>query len=418
MSLNFARSLPLLLLFALSLQGCATAKSKLASGVTTTVEVVGDAVGVVGGVVGNAAGVVGGAVGNAAGAVGGAVKVVGGAVTDTVVSTASITADTMTSTVQLTANATVDTVGTQVNKSAVWVGETTGSNTLVKAGTAMTPRQSYILGRTCAAKVLSQNELITSKDVSAYVNTLGNYLALHSQAPQIYNGYHFVVIEGAEPHAISAPGGFVFISTGMLMTVQNEDELAAVLAHEIAHISLNHAEEAIQTANRLDIFGGGVLKTLSFATDYATKTVGLDKVKVLDDLKVLKLLKIFDVVTDIVLNNGFNQPQEYEADNEALKILKSAGYAPRALASMIQSLPEGATFTGLHPGGADRIDAIELRLRKDERNGEATRALASTNATLAPASPADALALEKKRLNRFLSFRQLLKPVDRVNDRY
>lgn len=289
--------------------------------------------------------------------------------------TMSATNSTLNSTVTSTVATASDAVGTTMNFSAVTVGEITGITTLVKAGQQMTPRQSYDLGRLCAARVLSEQTPIASQELASYVNTLGKYLAMHSQSPQIYKGYQFVVLEGKTPQAISTPGGFVFISSGMISLAQSEDELAAVLAHEISHISLRHAESAIQTANRLDIFGGVILKTagyatnlatdtVGYATNLATETVGLKKVTVLEDLKVLKIFDIFDVVTDVVLNTGFNQPQELDADLEALNILKSAGYATEALGSIIARLSDDTTFIGLHPGGAERMRTVDREIKK------------------------------------------------------
>lgn len=309
---------------------------------------------------------------------------------------------TLNSTVTDTVTVAKDAVGTTVNYSAVTVGELTGITTLVKAGQQMTPRQSYHLGRLCAARVLSNQSAVPFQDLSGYVNTLGKYLAMHSQSPQIYKGYQFVVLNGSAPQAISTPGGFVLISMGMLSLAQTEDELAAVLAHEIAHISLKHAEAAIQTANRLDVLGGVVFKTAGYATNLATETVGLKKVKVLEDLQVLKVFEIFDAVTDVVLNTGFNQPQELDADIEALSILKNAGYDPKALGSMIARLSEDTSFVGLHPGSAERMRILDKEITKK-------RSVASLPRT------EEALA---KSQARFRFYKENIKPVDTVYDRY
>jgi predicted Zn-dependent protease len=289
-----------------------------------------------------------------------------------------------------------------MNESVADLGEHTGLTTLVKAGTQMTPRQSYSLGRICAAKILANHEPIRSEAVSSYINILGKYLAMHSQSPQIYKGYQFILIEGEAPYAVSTPGGFVFISSGMISLTQTEDELAAILAHEIGHISLKHAEAAIQTANRLDLFGGMVFKTAGYATDFATKTVGLDKVQVLHDLKVIKALKVFDAVTDFVLNEGFNQAQELEADQEALQILRNAGYSSAALETVIAKISDDSGLGNLHPGGKKRIEAIHNGITE-------TRVLASQSG---------AEEATTKTLKRFLAMKEKLKPHDLVEDRY
>jgi predicted Zn-dependent protease len=66
-------------------------------------------------------------------------------------------------------------------------------------------------------------------------------------------GYRFVVTEDATLSATSAPGGFVAISQSLIKVTKSEDELAAVLAHEISHIALKHSEENIKNRNRLEL---------------------------------------------------------------------------------------------------------------------------------------------------------------------
>jgi predicted Zn-dependent protease len=397
------------------LSGCASIRHNVGTAVTSTASAVGSAASTVGSTamavgskVGSTAMAVGSTVGSTALAVGSTVgssaiavgSTVGSTVTDTVNSTIDAVASTTAvanSTTAETADTVTETVESTVNESAVWVGETTGSSTLVKAGAQMTPRESYYLGRICAAKVLATREAVSEEELAAYINTLGQYLAMHSQTPELYKGYQFVLIRGDTPNAVSTPGGFVFITTGMLFLVESEDELASVLAHEIAHISLHHAEEAIQTANRLDVFGGAIFKTASQVADFAAEKSGLENIKLVNDLKILKVFKVFDAVTDLVLNIGFNQPQEMAADREAMKILKAAGYQQGALGTILSKLTDDSTFVGLHPGGPERIRAV------DKRN------IAS--------EPRSDIAAEKIR-KRFLHFKSLLRPVDVVNDRY
>ena len=103
------------------------------------------------------------------------------------------------------------------------------------------PRFEYMLGYAIAAMVLGGHKpLPLDSPVSRYVDQVGQAVALASNNPFPYKGYLFVVLDTPEINAFAAPAGFVFITTGMLKFLRNEDELAGVLGHEVAHVELNH----------------------------------------------------------------------------------------------------------------------------------------------------------------------------------
>jgi len=87
------------------------------------------------------------------------------------------------------------------------------------------------------AKDYKPHDRVKDARITEFVNRVGQNVALHSdlKIPIV-----FQVVKGEEPNVIAFPGGFVFISTGMLRLADEEDELAAILAHEIAHIAARH----------------------------------------------------------------------------------------------------------------------------------------------------------------------------------
>ena len=109
-------------------------------------------------------------------------------------------------------------------------GRLLGDDDMVKASSEMSPRQEYYLGRSVAANLLSNQKLVTNRHVTQYVDRLGRYLALHSSRPETYRGYRFAVFSSKSASAMSAPGGYVFITTGCLAQLKDEAELAGVLA--------------------------------------------------------------------------------------------------------------------------------------------------------------------------------------------
>jgi len=118
----------------------------------------------------------------------------------------------------------------------------------------LTEEQEYYLGRSVAAKILALYPVYQNDALTAYVNRVGNAVAYNSDRPEIYAGYHFLVLDSEEVNAFACPGGFVFITRGLLRTCQNEDALAVVLAHEVGHICAKHGLKAIKKSRLMDAF--------------------------------------------------------------------------------------------------------------------------------------------------------------------
>ncbi|MEN9825724.1 MAG: hypothetical protein RI953_1469 [Pseudomonadota bacterium] len=226
-----------------------------------------------------------------------------------------------------------------MKRATVTVGESLGSETLVKSAADLTPRQEYYLGRSIMARVMADRKPVKSENLQTYVNQLGQYLALHSTRTAVFKGYRFVVIDDPSPVAMSAPGGFVLLSSAMLRVAENEDELASILAHEIGHVALKHHEENIKAANQM-----------AFAKSILAVAAQLSP--------NLNQVKTFSEAVASGVDIAFNKNQERDADEAALKILIRAGYAPNALQNVIQRIPNTATLLSKHPRNQSRIERL------------------------------------------------------------
>jgi predicted Zn-dependent protease len=129
-----------------------------------------------------------------------------------------------------------------------------GSAAMGKAFDKLTPEQEYYIGRSVAATILSSYSAFDNKAANDYLNTLGQALALSSDKPETFGGYHFLVMDTDEVNAFAAPGGLILISRGMLRCCKNEDEVASVLAHEIGHVQLEHGLRAIKKSRWTSAF--------------------------------------------------------------------------------------------------------------------------------------------------------------------
>lgn len=218
---------------------------------------------------------------------------------------------------------------------------TRSASAVGKAFENLTPEQEYYIGRSVAATLLATYTPYDKEAATLYLNTLGQALALSSDRPETFGGWHFLIMDTDEINAFAAPGGFILVSRGMLRCCRNEDELAAVLAHEIGHIQMRHGMKAIQKAR--------MAEALTILAREGVKTYGDEEMK--------KLTENFgDTISDItttMINNGYSRSYEYEADAVAINILRSTGYQPGALVNMLQLMGRQLMGRQLKPGGMD-----------------------------------------------------------------
>lgn len=220
-----------------------------------------------------------------------------------------------------------------------------------KASESMTPEQEHYIGRTVAAMILSQSKPYDSRTLTTYVNTIGQYLALFSDKPETFGGYHFLVMDTPDISAFAAPGGFILISRGMLRCCKTEEALAGVLAHEIGHVELNHGMLAIDKSRYTAV----------------VTTLLAEGAKNMAGSNVAELTKAFEGsisdITSKMVNSGYARKYEFQADKSAVAILKRAGYSPDGLVSMLAEMekqlkPDGHDFAKTHPAPKDRIDEL------------------------------------------------------------
>ncbi|MBP5156944.1 MAG: M48 family metalloprotease, partial [Treponema sp.] len=119
---------------------------------------------------------------------------------------------------------------------------------IAKSKEEISPEQEYYIGREVAAKILSSNRLYQNSAATEYVNQICTAITSSSDMPDIFNGYHVGILDSKEINAVSTPGGHIFVTRGLLECASSEDEVAAVIAHEIGHIQLKHAVKSIKTS--------------------------------------------------------------------------------------------------------------------------------------------------------------------------
>lgn len=215
--------------------------------------------------------------------------------------------------------------------------------------------EEYYIGRSVAAMIAGQYAVYDNAAANAYVNTLGQTLAAASDRPQTYGGYHFQILDSEEINAFAAPGGFIFITRGMLKCAKHEGALAAVLAHEIGHVEKKHGLQAIQKSRITSALTELALKGVQYKAGEASFILS-------SSLAVFEG-SINDIVTTMV-TNGYSRAFEKEADQAAATILQRVGYDPNSLVEMLQVMetllkPGGKDFAKTHPSPESRIAELE-----------------------------------------------------------
>ena len=224
-----------------------------------------------------------------------------------------------------------------------------------------------------------------------YLNVVGKNLASRSTRPTLQ--WTFGVVDSEVVNAVSAPGGYVFVTRGLLKRVTNEAALAGVLSHEIAHVTRKDAF-AIYQKTKVDQCkslayakagqkeGTAVLRSYSpafinqaYSALQAFSGGALD----LNTAANNALLTMFsDEFVHRYLEGGYARDQELGADATGLEITVASGYSPRGFVDFIGGLPSGQNFFAHHPAPGDRVASMKLLLGK-------TRMASSTSTS--PFSP-------------------------------
>jgi predicted Zn-dependent protease len=226
-----------------------------------------------------------------------------------------------------------------------------GVSKSVDASRPISDSEEYYIGRAVAARLLTTYPLYQNAQVTEYVNEVGQTVARKSSCPNTFKGYHFAVLDTTEVNAFACPGGIIFVTRGLLQTCGNEDELAAVLAHEVAHVANKDGVNSISKARWTEV-------VTTMGTEAAKQYGG-----VAGNLVTLFEGSIDDVFKTIVVN-GYSRSAEQAADRDAVPTLRNAGYNPGALATFLDKLMAKEKGTGggifkTHPPTADRLSKVK-----------------------------------------------------------
>jgi len=230
------------------------------------------------------------------------------------------------------------------------------SKVIRKTFADITEEEEYYIGRAVAALILSKYPVYDNTAINQYINYVGKGVVFYSDRPETYAGYHFLILDTEEVNALAAPGGFIFITKGLLKRCKDEEMLACILAHEVGHVSAKHGLKSIRKSRLIDAF----------------KIIGEEVVQRYGPEELAQLTGIFeDVLGDIVeklIERGYDRKYEYEADKLGVRFAFNTGYNPGGLADFLQtmvddtSIVSGKGWFKTHPSAEDRVGGVNKEL--------------------------------------------------------
>jgi len=213
------------------------------------------------------------------------------------------------------------------------------------------------IGKGIAANLLGAAPPLSDAKVQTYVNRVGQWVALHSDRPNL--PWHFAVLDTRDVNAFATPGGYIFITHGLFVRLRDEAELAGVLAHEVTHVVEKHALNAMRKGALTGMAGDAL-------SQYAEK-------KGKDDYT-----KIVSAGSELYAR-GLDKEDEFAADRAGVVLAARAGYDPYGLAAVLQTLSSinarddaVSLMFKTHPDSGKRLElitnAMEGRLDKYSAN--------------------------------------------------
>ena len=202
------------------------------------------------------------------------------------------------------------------------------------------------IGQEEAKKIEQEMGLTNNPKLTAYVEALGQRLAAHSPRKDVT--HQFYVVEMVEPNAFALPGGFVYVSRGLLALANSEDELAGVIGHEVGHVAARHSVQRLSAAAPFAIVGGVAGAVTGIVSD-----------------RLSNLVTGITGLTGKIVLSPYSRSQERQADEVGVDMAAKAGWDPAGLSHFLHALEReqklqsdkdgSISFFDSHPATPERV---------------------------------------------------------------
>jgi len=215
---------------------------------------------------------------------------------------------------------------------------------------ALTTEEERKLGKQYALEIEAKIGTLKDLTLQTFVEKVG-YSLVDQVGPTPFE-FKFYLINATDPNAFAIPGGHIFITTGLLILAENEQELAAVLSHEISHVTGRHVSQLIERSKRINIASmvavlAAMLAGGGGAGSQAAATMAM--------------------ATAEALALKYTREMEVDADQNSLPHLIKAGYDPNGMITFLNKImrmslalaPQTPSYLSTHPALHDRISLLE-----------------------------------------------------------
>jgi predicted Zn-dependent protease len=209
------------------------------------------------------------------------------------------------------------------------------------------------MGKETDVSIRQEYGIYEDETLNAYVRGIGERMAPITHRPQL--PYHFAVLDTPVENAFAAPGGYIYVTRGMLALMNDEAALAAIIGHELGHVNARHTARAM---SRQLLLMGGVLLAGALSED-------------------IQKIAPFALIGLQVLFLKYSRDDEYQADVLGVQYSRKIGYSPGQVVPLFRSFlrmeqsssgPRLPNFLSTHPLSTKRIDEIQKMLLPDDES--------------------------------------------------
>ncbi len=221
----------------------------------------------------------------------------------------------------------------------------------------MSPAQEIKVGTQEHKKIMKQYGLYNDKELQNYVSLVGSKVVKKTERPDV--SYKFFLLDSPIVNAFALPGGYIYITRGLLALANSEAEMASVLAHEAGHITARHSAERYSRGVVTSL--GAMILSSAVGSDGAAQALGLGS---------------------NLYMKSYSRGQESQADSLGIRYLSRSGYDPKAMAYFLRNLQadgeltakiegkssSGVSYFSTHPDTAERVSKSIAEARQYPRN--------------------------------------------------
>ncbi len=219
---------------------------------------------------------------------------------------------------------------------------------------ALTAEEEKKMGKTVLLEIEKEADFMRDLTIQTFIDKLG-YSIVDQVGPTPFE-FKFYVVNGLDPNAFAIPGGYIFVTTGLLVLAENEQEVAGVLSHEIAHVTQRHVAQMIERSKRLNIVSMAAILAAMLAGRGGTAS---------------QAGAAMATATAGALQLKYTREMETDADQNGLHYLIKAGYDPNGLINFLNRIqrislaiaPNIPPYLLTHPAIESRISLMDNLLQ-------------------------------------------------------